>query len=120
MIRLKRTNILVLVILITIILIACSNRRVIYTEGVFRGTGQGHHGEIVVEITTSQYRIKKIDIIEQQEVPVLSDIVYEKIPPKVIKKNSTDVDVVAGATLTSDGLLEAIEDALNKAKVKND
>lgn len=114
----SKSKILVLAILVTIILIACSSKRVTYTEGIYEGTGQGHHGKIVVRVRTGQYQIEEINIIDEQEVPVVSDIVYEKIPPKVIKRNSTDVDVVAGATLTSKGLLEAIEDALEKAKIK--
>lgn len=80
--------------------------------------GQGHHGQIKVQITTDEYEIKKINIIDQQEVPVVSDVVYKTIPPEVIKQNSVDVDVVAGATLTSNGLIEAIKDALNKAKTQ--
>jgi len=111
---------LVLVILLTGILISCSAKRIKYKEGSFEGVGQGHHGAIKVEVTTDQYKIKEIKIVEQQEVPVVSDIVYEKIPPMVIKKNSTNVDVVAGATLTSNGLLEAIGDALDKAQVKEE
>ena len=44
-----------------------------------------------------------------------SDTVFEYLPKRVIEKDSTDVDLVAGATLTSKAFLEAVNDALKKA-----
>lgn len=110
----------ILIIILISILISCGPKKMTYKAGTYEGMGQGHHGLIKVEITTDEYEIKEINIIDQQEVPVVSDIVYETIPPEVIKKNSVEVDVVAGATLTSNGLLDAIKDALNKAKVQEE
>lgn len=101
-------------------LMSCGPKKMVYKAGTYEGMGQGHHGQIKVEVTVDEYEIKKIDIVEQQEVPVVSDIVYERIPPEVIKKNSVDIDVVAGATLTSNGLIEAIKDALSKANIKEE
>ena len=43
------------------------------------------------------------------------DIVYETIPERVRRNNSTEVDVVSGATLTSTALIKAIQDGLDKA-----
>lgn len=103
--------------ILTGILISCGPKKILYNKGSYKGVGEGHHGPIKVEVVTDEYTIMDIKIIEQQETPVLSDIVFEKIPERVIKKNSPDVDVVAGATFTSEALLEAVEDALEKAKV---
>ena len=100
--------------------ISCGPKKVVYKAGVYEGIGQGHHGLIKVKITVDEYEIKKIDIVEQQEVSVVSDVVYKIIPPKKKKKNSVDIDVVAGATLTSNGLIEAIKDAINKANIQEE
>ena len=100
---------------IAIQLTSCGDKKIIYKEGKYEGSGQGHIDEIKVEITTDEYEIKTIEIIEDQEIPLLSKIVYEEIPKEVIKANSTKVDAVTGATYTSKGLIEAIEDALSKA-----
>jgi uncharacterized protein with FMN-binding domain len=115
---LKRKTILILTVLLTVGLTACTSKRIHYQAGSYEGVGEGHHGPIKVMITTDQYRIKEIKVIEEYEMPELSKIVYEKIPKRVIKANRADVDVVAGATYTSKGLIEAITDGLSKAKIK--
>lgn len=98
-------------------LTGCGPKKILYKEGTYEGIGQGHHGPIKVRVMTDQYEIKEIIVTEQQETPVLSDIVYEKIPERVKKANHADVKVVSGATFTSNGLIEAIQIALNKAKL---
>jgi len=116
--RLKRLKVFGLLFLFLWLGTACKPQEVLYYEGTYEGIGEGHHGPIRVQIQTTPYEIKKILIVEEYEMPELAKIVYEKIPERVIKANHTDVDVVAGATYTSYGLLDAIEDGLSKAKVK--
>ena len=107
-----------LIIILAIGLVGCGEKPVIYKAGTYEGSAEGHIGLIKVQIVTDEYEIKKINILEQQETPVLADIVYEKIPSKVIKANSTDVEVVAGATYTSNGLINAIGNGLDKAHIE--
>lgn len=113
---LKKILGLTLTIFLAIGLVACDSKNIIYQEGIYEGTAEGHIGAIKVQIVTDQYEIKEIKILEQQETPVIADIVYEKIPKSIIKANSSEVDVVAGATYTSNGLIKAIQDGLEKAK----
>lgn len=108
---------LTLTLVLATSLVSCGTKPIIYKEGTYEGNAEGHIGPIKVQVVTDQYEIKKIVILEQQETPVIAEIVYEKIPPKVIKANSPEVEVVAGATYTSNGLIKAIKDGLNKAKV---
>jgi len=115
---LKKLLGLTLLIVLVTGLMACDAKEIIYNAGSYVGEAEGHIGPIKVQIVTDQFEIKEIKIIEQQETPVIADIVYEKIPVRVIKSNSPEVEVVAGATYTSNGLLEAIKDGLDKAKVK--
>lgn len=115
---LKKLLGLTLIIVLVTGLMACDAKDIIYNSGSYVGDAEGHIGPIKVQIVTDQYEIKEIKIIEQQETPVIADIVYEKIPVRVIKANSPEVEVVAGATYTSNGLLKAIKDGLDKAKVK--
>lgn len=111
----KRNYILFIIIILTLLIQSCSPKEKIYKAGEFEGAGQGHHGPIRVNVITDEYNIKEITILEEYEMPELAKIVYEKIPAEIIKNNSPDVDVVAGASYTSHGLIEAIKDGLNKA-----
>lgn len=115
----RKLLLLLIVIFMCSVLISCQQKEPIYTPGEYIGVGEGHHGPIKVKITTDEYSILSIEIIEEYEMPELATIVYEKIPNKVIKTNNPDVDVVAGASYTSVGLINAIKDGLSKAKVSN-
>jgi uncharacterized protein with FMN-binding domain len=115
---LKKLRAVILIIVLATTLVACEAKSIIYKEGSYEGNAEGHIGPIKVQILTDQYEIKEIKILEQQETPVIADIVYEKLPDRVLKANSTEVEVVAGATYTSNGLLKAIKDGLDKAKVQ--
>lgn len=116
--KLRKYKIIALIILLIAVLVACGPKKILFKEGVYEGSGEAYHGTIKVLVTTDQYRIKEIQVIDEEPMPIVSDIVYEKIPERVIKKNSVDVDVITGATSTSYGLLDAIKNALNKAKVE--
>jgi len=116
--HLKKLLILIFTILLVTGLVGCGTKKIIYKKGIYEGNAEGHIGPIKVQIVTDLYNIKHIKILEQQETPVIADIVYDKIPKRVIKANTSDVQVVSGATYTSKGLIKAIKNGLDKAKIK--
>lgn len=111
---------IVILILVSIQFVSCGSKKVIYKEGTYYGVGEGHVGKIKIQLVTDKYNIKEIRVIEDEEIPIIAKKVYEIIPKKVIKANSTAVDVVTGATYTSKGLIDAIDDALKKAKINKE
>lgn len=113
----KRILLVFLTILLGLGLISCDSNKVLYVPGEYIGIGEGHHGPIKVKIITDEYKILSIQVIEEYEMPEFAEIVYEEIPNKVIKSNKPDVEVVAGASYTSIGLIEAIKDGLSKALI---
>lgn len=91
----------------------------IYKDGEFEGSGNGFGGEIVVLVTMKNDHIKDIKIIKSNgETPEYISEVKDKLPKQIISKDSTDVDVVSGATLSSNGVLSAVENAIDKSKIK--
>lgn len=88
----------------------------IYVAGTYEGKGQGHAGTMVVSVTVTETKIEKIDIVEFSD----SEFAVEpanQLVKKILDANSGDVDAVAGASLTSKGILEAVNDALSKARI---
>ncbi|OWZ83409.1 flavocytochrome c [Natranaerobius trueperi] len=82
-------------------------------DEVLTGVGQGYGGNIEVEVHITDDEITQVEVIEHNETDRVSDPALEKIPYEIVKQNSTeDVDTVSGATDTSAGILEAVEDAL--------
>ena len=93
-----------------------TDRQVLYNPGVYVNESQGYYSTLIVEVTVDAYRIMDIKILSHEEPPILSEVVFKELPPRIIKANSTEVDGISGATFTSSALLEAVDQALIQAK----
>lgn len=87
-----------------------------YTDGVYEGEGEGFGGTIKVSVEVADGKIVAVDIIEHGETDGISDPAIEEMPGKIVSANSTTVDAVSGATFSSEGIIEAVENALEAAK----
>ena len=83
-----------------------------YTAGEYTATGAGLNGPIEVTVTVDADKIADIKIGAHAETPGISDPAFEKVPAAIIAGQTLAVDVVTGATFTSNGILEAVEAAL--------
>ena len=73
-------------------------------------------GEVKVKVTMDGDKIAKIEVLSHNETPGLSDPAFAQIPDAMVAANSADVDVVGGATRTSEALMAAVKDALSQVK----
>ncbi|MFA5576877.1 MAG: FMN-binding protein [Tissierellaceae bacterium] len=116
----KNLLIFVLVIAMTLTLAGCGGEKApeapTYTDGVYEGTGEGKNGEITVSVEVKDGKIASVDILSHDETDGISDPAREQVPASIVEKNSTEVDTVSGATLTSEGIIEAVNEALEKAQ----
>ncbi len=78
------------------------------------GEADGFGGPIKVKVTMDGDKIAKIDVLSHGETAGISDPAFNTIPQAIIDAQSTEVDVVANATYTSNGLMAAVQDALSK------
>lgn len=81
-------------------------------DGVYAGSADGYGGPIEVEVTITDGEITDLAVISHEETPGVSDPAFEEIVAAIVDTNSTDVDIVSGATMTSDGLIAAVNNAL--------
>ncbi|MGL5624496.1 FAD-dependent oxidoreductase, partial [Cetobacterium sp.] len=95
------------------------------SKGEFIGSGKGYNGEIKVKVSGENNQIKEIEVIKHEESG-FTRRAMKKISDEIITTQSLDVDNIAGATYTSEGLKEAVAKAiassgiiLNKVAVKN-
>ncbi|MDO5292651.1 MAG: FMN-binding protein [bacterium] len=91
---------------------AASTEKTELTDGTFEGTGAGLQGDIKVSVTVKDGKIDKIEILEQKETESIFATAKDAIPAAIIEAQSTDVDVVANATMSSNGIIEAVKNAL--------
>lgn len=84
-------------------------------DGKFRGTGQGQHGDYDVEIEILNNRIQAVDVLGDHGSPAYPDNAASTIPRRIVATQSTEVDAVSGATVSSHAIMDAVKDALKKA-----
>lgn len=89
--------------------------KVPYIDGVYYGTAEGYMGEIKVAVVIQNKTITAILLLETED----DDSFVERaktVIDRVLKKQTTKVDTVSGATYSSKGILDAIKNALTEAK----
>ena len=87
----------------------------LFTPGTYTGVGAGKNGDITVEVTFSAEKIERITVVSHSETPSLSDAAIANIPTQIVEAQSLGVDAVSGATYTSNGIVEAVADAVKQA-----
>ena len=85
---------------------------VTYTDGTFEGTGKGLMGDIKVSVVVKGGKIAEVVVLEHTETAGVSDPAIEQIPAAIVENQTADVDVVSNATFTSNGIIEAVKNAL--------
>jgi fumarate reductase flavoprotein subunit len=86
-----------------------------YIPGTYEGTGEGYRGPIHVEVEVSSAGIEDITITGHSEGAYPGGAAMEELLEAVLETGLTELDAVSGATFSSAGFLEAVEDALGKA-----
>lgn len=90
----------------------------IYQDGTYEGEGSGFGGSIVVQVTLSGQQMTDIQIISASGEDQAYLSIAKGIIDTILSEQSTAVDTVTGATFSSTGILNAVEDALGKAEKK--
>jgi len=88
-----------------------------FRDGVYTGKGKGYAGDITVNITVKDNKILKIELGNNSETPSYFEKVWSIIPNEMIEKQSADVDAVSGATRSTNGIINAVKDALRNSKL---
>lgn len=85
-----------------------------YIPGIYEGSGRGYRGFIHVQVQVSPAGIEDIVITDHGESVFPGLAAMEELLDLVLETGSTDLDAISGATLSSRGFLEAVEDAMAK------
>lgn len=110
----------VVTILMMFLLVTACQSSAKYEDGTYYGESEGYYSMVKVEVIITTGQIESVNIVKHNEPTILADIVFDELPPKIIKNNGTDVDIVSGATYTSNSLIEAVNKALEQASKEED
>ena len=87
-----------------------------YKDGEYLGKASAYNGNVEVKVTISGGKITAIDIVKTKDDEEYFFDAQKKVIPEILEKQSTDVDTVAGATTSCEGICHAVQKALEEAK----
>lgn len=82
-----------------------------------QGVGQGIDGDVVVRVEADANTIYAVEVLQQNETPGIGSVAVEQLPGAIVAANSIAVDGIAGATVTSNAIKDAIKQALADAGI---
>ena len=72
--------------------------------------------ELGVKVKMDGGKIAAVEVVHQQETAGVGSKAIEALPAQIIEAQSTEVDAVAGATVTSTAIKDAVQKAIDQAK----
>ena len=84
----------------------------LYEDGTYTGSGTGFRGTTNVSVTVEGGYITDITIVSYQDDTPYFNRAQSSVLPDIIDTQGIDVDTVSGATFSSNGIIEAVADAL--------
>ncbi len=112
----------------SLLFILCTINFAQYKPGTYKGNALGrsdkkHTGEIEVEVKVNEKGIEAINVLKYDQSvdhkKYGKDVTEAKtvLPAKMTEKNSLEVDIVSGATMSSVGIQLAVAKALQQASL---
>ena len=114
-------------VLCSLMLTSCSNddngiepTGQVLQDGEWMGSGEGRGGSIIAKVTVKNHQVELVTIVSQSESVFAQDAINSIVESAVGRTDvmSVEVDGVTGATLTSTGVIDAINMAINASMGK--
>ena len=91
-----------------------------YEPGTYNVTAPGHNGDLPMAVTLSTDRIESIDIDTEGESEGIADVVFKRIPSQILEGQTLNVDILSGASVTSNGVIDGVAKAIKMAGANPD
>ncbi|MDU9352104.1 flavocytochrome c [Staphylococcus warneri] len=94
---------------------ALQNKKVKFNKGTYNVFAKGHNGDLPMKVELSEDKIINIEVDDSGESEGIANPVFERLPQDIIEGQTLNVDVISGATVTSEGIIQGIADAIEQA-----
>jgi electron transport complex protein RnfG len=81
-------------------------------DGTYTGTAKGFLADVAVEVTVAGGKITAVTVTEQNDTPEKFDEAEDHVIKQIIEKQTVQVDAASGATVSSDAIMKAVQNAL--------
>ena len=106
-----------LIVVAAAALVAAGAQAATYKDGSYTGEGKGRESQIQVQVDVAGGKIAAVKVLKHGETDMIIAAPIETMIPEIVAKNGVEgVESVGGATMSSDGIKAAVQDALAKAK----
>ena len=95
--------------------IAIAAPAVMAKDGTYTATKLGRNGDVTVQVAIENDRIKDVKVQSWSETHPIADLAGTQVPADIVKFQTTNVDVVSGATLSSMAITAAVRDCIKAA-----
>lgn len=84
--------------------------------GTYKVKAKGHGSSFMpMEVTLSADKVEKIEVDASGETSGIADEVFKRLPQAIIDGQTLNVDAVSGASISSQGVIDGVADAINEA-----
>lgn len=108
---------LMLTVLLMTLVSPVAAQEALPADGVYTGSADGMGGPVSVSVTVTDGKIADVQVTSHNETAGISDPAIAQIPGAIVEAQSTEVDAVATATVTSNAILAAVDAALNAVEL---
>nr|WP_288828688.1 flavocytochrome c [uncultured Clostridium sp.] len=91
-----------------------------FTPGEYEVNAIGHSGKLPMKVSFSEKRIESINIDTRGETEGIADVVFVRIPDKILEGQTLNVDALSGASETSNAVIDGVAKAVKLAGVNPD
>ena len=84
-------------------------------DGSYTAAGTGKNGDVWVTVTFAGGAIESVTVGEHAETAGICEAPIERIPAAIVENQSLAVDVVTGATMTSQAIIDAVAACIEQA-----
>lgn len=86
-----------------------------FKDGTYTGEGEGYRGPVEVSVKIEDGQITDIQVLDYKDYEKTSPAIYKELTTVIVEQNRIDVDVVSGATESSQGFIDAVTNAIRKS-----
>lgn len=109
------STLLVLTMVLAASVVAFGSTSSKFVPGTYTVKVPGFSGNLEVVVTVAKDEILKVEVASHTETPGIGTIPIEQLSASIVEQQTVKLDTIAGATVTSDALLLAVEEALRSA-----
>ena len=98
-------------LIVSAVMLAVSSQTAVFAkDGTYTATTLGRNGDVTVQVRILNNKIEDVKVLNWSETHPVADLPKLKVPQDVVKYQSTNVNNVAGATLTTFAIKAAVQD----------